>query len=251
MNPRRLAILAGLAGSLLVTGAAGAAFLGTHLGLRPDAVNPHLFISQLLVDFSDPGDRLLSLNGLPGNPMFFSTNSSAGFHQEQFFGADKNFAITAGELGAVPAMRNDTYVNIGIKSGQVTSGGVAAGTADDYSPGTPVGVLFGWNNGGKILQTDLVNGGSFVLVDLADPITDQNIAGNSPNGNSIFIAQLVIDTNFPTTDGVPARVDIFIPSIIWQDPEGNIFEVIVPAPGTLLLLVIAGAAGVRRRRRAG
>jgi len=151
MIPRRLAILAGLAGSLLVTGAAGAAFVGTHLGYKPDPINPRLLIFNLLVNFSDPGDRLLSLNGLPGNPMFFSTNSSGGFHQEQFFGADKNFAISAGELGAVPAMRNDTYVNIGIKSGQVTSGGVASGTGDDYSPGTPVGVLFGWNNGGKIL----------------------------------------------------------------------------------------------------
>ncbi len=158
---KTLPLVAGLAGSLFVSGMAQGGFLGISLQVKQNPDNPRLLICNLLIDFDTAGDALQSVNGLPalvGPGLFFSTNSSNGFHQELFFGGDKNFAVSAGELGAVPAMANDTYFNVGIKSGQTTLGGVASGSVDDYSGSTGgAGITFGWNAGGKLLNSDPVN----------------------------------------------------------------------------------------------
>ncbi|MHC4108577.1 MAG: MYXO-CTERM sorting domain-containing protein [Planctomycetota bacterium] len=115
------------------------------------------------------------------------------------------------------------------------------------------------------LSSDPVNGGSFVLIDLAAPITDQNIAGATPHGNDIFIAQLVIDGNAGTNDGLAPRIYVQMANLIWQDATGaNYLEGydpainsgpvltavhVVPAPGAFGLLGLVGLAGMRRRRR--
>ena len=224
---KTLPLVAGLAGTLFVSGPAHGELLGISLVAKEDPDNPQLLICNLLVNFDTATDKLRSALGLipgQGHPqLFFSTNSQNGFHQEQFFGGDKDFAITAAELGVVPAMANDTYFNVGIKSGETTTGGVASGTPDDFSSGTPFGVIIGWNAGGKLVISDPITGGGFDLTDFNPPDTDQNIAGNSPNGNSIFLAQLVIDRTLPTHDGMAPRIDVQIATMIWRDAAGNNF----------------------------
>jgi hypothetical protein len=260
---KSLFVLAGLSAALFIPSMAHGVFTGLTL-VKKEKVGT-LQLINLFASFSVPGETLLSINGLisPNPIMTFSTNSAVGFHQEQLFGSDRDFAVSAGELGFQPSMGWDTYFNVGIKSGEVTTGGFASGAPGDYSSSTPVGITFGWNGGGKLLSSDGVNGGSFVLIDLAAPITDQNISGSNPlYGNDIFLAQLVVDQAEPTNDGLPLRVDIVIPDLIWQDAAGGNhqegFNVtgspltakwVVPAPGTLALLGLAGLAGIRRRRR--
>ena len=216
--------VAGVSAALCVSGMAHGGFLGLHVAHKEDPNNPRLRIFNFSLIFDDPGDRAIALNGfIPalGQPqMFFRTNVTGGFHQVLFFGGNEDFAITAGELGAVPAMANDTYFNVGIKSGQVTAGGVASGTADDISPGAPSGILFEWNGGGNQLVSNPTTGGSFDLVDVVPPISDQNIAGATP-GSLIFIAQFVLDSNLPTNDGSFHRVDIQIGNLVWQDAAGT------------------------------
>ena len=213
-------LVAGLAGTLFVSGMAQGAFLGIALVAKEDPENPRLLICNLLINFDNPTDKLLSLYGFisPDPGLFFTTNSSNGFHQEQLFGADKDFAITAAELDSDPAMANDTYFNVGIKSGEVTDGGVPSGSSLDRSSDMPRGIHFNWNAGGNSLFSDALTGGWFI-VDIVG-ILDQHIAGATPNGNSIFLAQLVIDTSRPTNDGGPARIDVQIPAILWQDVGG-------------------------------
>ena len=160
----KFSLLVSLSATLFVSGMAHGAFTGLKVVYKPGN-DPRLLILNLFLTFDDPGDKVLGLSGLIpalGQPqMFFRTNSSAGFHQEQFFGSDRNFAISAGELAVVPAMANDTYFNVGIKSGEVTAGGIASGTASDLSGSTPFAISFGWNGGGKELISDPVTGGSF------------------------------------------------------------------------------------------
>ena len=220
-------ILAGMSASLLVSMVVRGEFTGLKGVVKADPANPRLFIWNLHLSFDDPGDRAVSVNGfIPalGQPeLFFRTNSSGGFHQEQFFGSDRNFAVSAAELGVVPALAVDTYFNVGIKSGEVTSGGVASGTPDDISSSAPSGILFGWNGGGKQLESNPATGGTFDLVDVAPPISDQNIAGATPNGNQVFLAQFVIDINFPTNDGGTPLVEVQLGSVVWQDAAGSTF----------------------------
>ena len=268
---KSLPVLAGLAAALFVTTMAQGVFTGIKLVAKepnPDAPNPRLLICNLFLTFDDPTDKGLAVNGLKvplGQPqLFYRTNVTNGFHQEVSFLGGSDVAVQAGLLGVAPNMHNDTYFNIGIKSGEVTSGGVASGSGDDYSASTTAGIIINWN-GGKELISDPNTGGSFVLVDINPPITDQNIAGQTPNGNQIFLAQLVIDGNRPTNDGNAPRIDVQIANVIWQNAAGVSFltgfdpdtglgdpltaKHVVPAPGTLALLGLAGLAGIRRRRR--
>ena len=220
-------LVAGLAGTLFVSGAAHGDFLGISLVSKPDPQNPRLLICNLLLNFDYPADRWLAVNGcIPslGDPqLFFSTNSSNGFHQELFMGGNRDFAVTAAELVTVPAMANDTYVNIGIKSGETTAGGIRSGTAADLSPTTPLAITFGWNAGGKSLFSNPITGGAFTTL-FFPGTNDQNLPGTTPNGNSIFLSQLVIDTNRPTNDGGPARIDVQIANLIWTDGVSNFLE---------------------------
>ena len=238
-------LLAALSATLFVSGMAHAAFIRLTVLSEQDPNHPRLLIVNLFLTFSDPGDRAIALNGfIPtlGQPqLFFRTNASMGFHQEQFFGSDRNFAVSAPELGLSPDLAVDTYFNVGIKSGQVTAGGVASGTSEDNSPNTPSGILFDWNGGGKQLASNPTTGGTFDLVDVLPPISDQNIAGATPSGNQIFIAQFVLDANVPTHDGFFHRVDIQIGNLIWQDAAGNIHvEGFDPSVGAGCPLIAVG-----------
>ena len=98
---KTLPLVAGLAGTLFVSGMAQGGFLGISLVARNDPANPRLLICNLLINFDTATDTLNALTGLvaPDPGLFFSTNVSNGFHQELFFGGDKDFAISAGELG--------------------------------------------------------------------------------------------------------------------------------------------------------
>ncbi len=108
-------------------------------------------------------------------------------------------------------------------------------------------------------------GGLFVMATFP-PTNDQNIAGATPQGNWIFLAQLVIDIYAPTNDGDQPFVHGQIGNVIWQDAAGSnflagfdpetglgdplTFETYCPAPGTLAVLGVAGVLSFRRRRRA-
>ncbi len=218
-------LLAGLSATLFVSGMAHGEFTGLRVDFKGFDPNQRLLILNLFLTFDDPGDRAIALNGfIPalGQPqMFFRTNASAGFHQETAPLGVRDFAIDALFLTFFPNYANDTYFNVGIKSGQVTAGGVESGTDHDNSLLTPSGILFDWNGGGKQLASDPTTGGSFDLVDVFPPISDQNIAGATPSGNQIFIAQFVLDGNSPTNDGFPHHVYIQIGNLIWQDAAGN------------------------------
>ncbi len=181
---KMLPVLVGFVGALLISGSAGAAFTGIKLVKKPTVPpdNPRLRAWSLFLTFDDPTDKILSLNGLIvglGQPqLFFRTNVTRGFHQEQLFGSDRDFAVTAGELAFQPSMGNDTYYNAGLKSGQSTASGIASGAAADLSATTPTAINFGWNGGGNQLSSNPVTGGAFTM-SLFPAGNDQNISGTT------------------------------------------------------------------------
>ena len=242
---KTLPVLAGLAGALIASTTAEAALTGIELVAKQSPFNPRLVICNLYVTFSAPGDNLISIAGLPAPEaqLSYTTNSVPGFHQEVSIGA-QDFPLDADLLILFPNYADDTYITIGLKHG--------------YAPGAltmqEVGVLPGtggattWNAGGSLLSNPSVGGSYFVLPGAPEGVEV---------GGQVLIAQLVIDGNQPTTDLAAPRIDVFIPEIAWANAAGvgatqtvNLSAThIIPAPGTLALLGLAGLAGIRRRRR--
>ncbi len=196
-----------------------------------------LLALNLYVTFDDPGDGVVSVFGLPGDPLRFETNVVAGFHQEPFLGGD--FSVDSELLNDWPSLAWDTYVGIGYKSG-------------DYGPADPdaletVGIDFTtWNDGGSFLVTDFGPGGAYFVFD--HPNATQHIAGPDLR---VFIGQLVIVTG-PTNDNGLPQISGRIPDILWyrastQDKHDTFLDFnfgTVGVPPQPVTLHVGGAAPV-------
>ncbi len=243
---KTLPVLVGLAGALMVSASAEAALTGIKSVVK-SAPGARLFIVNLYVTFSAPGDNLIAIVGLPapGAPLSYTTNGVNGFHQEVLPLGPQDVPLNSILFGIAPNYADDTYITIGLKHGYLGADTMqhVGVLATDIPPGAT-----NWNAGQGLTSNAAAGGSYFVL-----PGAPQGVE----IGLQVLIAQLVVDTNRLTTDGLAHRIDIFVPEITWADNLGNsqsttgLFSItrIVPAPGTLALLGLAGLAGIRRRRR--
>ena len=242
---KTLPVLVGLAGALMVSATAEAALTGIKSVVK-SAPGARLFVVNLFVTFSAPGDNLIAIVGLPapGAPLSYTTNTVNGFHQETLPLGPQDVPLNRILFGIAANYADDTYITIGLKHGYQGADTMqhvgVLGT--DLPPGAT-----DWNFG-KLLSSNVAAGGSYFVL----PGAVQGVE----IGLQVLIAQLVVDTNRATNDGLKHRIDIFVPEITWADAAGNsqsttgLFSLtIVPAPGTLALLGLAGLAGIRRRRR--
>ncbi len=247
MRVKSICGVAGVVGALLVSTTAQAALTGIKFAVKQSQTNPRLFICSLYVTFSAPGDNLIAIVGLPapGAQLSYSTNSIPGFHQETLPLGIQDTPVAGPLLTFAPVYESDTYITIGLKHGfQGTDTMLHIGVLATDAPPGPTD----WNAGGP-LTSDVAAGGTYFVLPGAPEAVEV--------GGQVLIAQLVIDGNALTTDGLAARIDVFIPEITWADAAGNsqsttgLFSAshTIPAPGTLALLGLAGLAGFRRRRR--
>ncbi len=247
MRIKSVCVVAGVVGALFVSTTAQAALTGLLGSVKASPFNPRLHICNIYVTFSAPGDNLIAIVGLPAPAaaLFYSTNSVGGFHQETVPIGPLDVPINRILFGIAPNYADDTYITIGLKHGYQGADTMqhVGVLATDAPPGPT-----DWNAGGPLTSNAAAGGSYFVLPGAAQGVEV---------GGQVLIAQLVIDGNAPTTDGLAARINVFVPEITWADAAGNSQSTTInfsgspciPAPGTLALLGLAGLAGIRRRRR--
>jgi hypothetical protein len=210
--------LAGAAGAFAVAGMASAAFTGASFVEGPSSAGNQTW--RIYMNYNNPADQQLAISGNPNvAPLLFSASAAivnnggafAGLKQEDF----------AGQPLSGPF---DTYIGIGTSA--------FAGNDSNYSPG------FLNNNG----VTRVIQGSSF---------SEDNegwFDGNpgTPEFGPVLVMQLTL----------PAGSTWTLSGTTDYNAAGGVltsefFQVsnIVPTPGALALLGVAGLMGARRRRK--
>ena len=217
---KKLSAIAGL-GAIAAAGVAGADYTGVTL-VEVGEILPGTTTYRIFANFDAIDDRFLAVNGDAnfgdaGALRFQSTADlvqDAGAFNGTAFGDRPNLFDLNGA---------DSWVSIGINM---------AGNGSDtaFSPG-----FLGGDGASSVIVgsffEQLDNGGYF----------DQNPA--TVEGDGAILAQFTLPTGAEWSyQGV----------VSWADSSGgpfsNTFSVVVPAPGAVALLGLAGLAGTRRRR---
>ena len=224
MKIRCSMLVGGCCAPLILAAPATAAFTGLSTESRTNEFG--LTVVSLYADFDQVGDQLTAIAGTPLSPLNISVIDGTFF--QHAFGSDR--APLDAAVSSFPSLAYDTFVTIGVELfGPL-------GQSEDLSFTTPVWPGFGPNS----LTT--VSGGWLVLPGSpqADPFNSNFVAGDGRT----LIAQLT------TADGSG-----FAGSMLVQSTSGGLpgmtyatFTHVVPTPGTLALLGLAGLATRRRRR---
>jgi MYXO-CTERM domain-containing protein len=219
--------LAGLAGTMILTGAASAAFTG---------IKKELYVGEGWVENGYAGlvtyriyanfdgmddDGVLSVFGVAGLPM--NMYSTDGLFSNSPVGLDSLTAPQDLRFLGIWQNQWDTYVTIGTDNAQ--------GDATTTSPG------FAAETNSLASDWTTENGGWFVTPDDA-----QSIAVEKPSGGlGVLLAQITL------AEG--QHVNGFINLLLRDGTERHQLEIMpMPTPGALALLGLAGLAGGRRRR---
>lgn len=210
--------------SLFVTTPASAAFTGLSTESRPNEFG--IVVVSLYADFDQVGDQLTAVTGTPLSPLNFSVID--GTFYQHAFGTDR--APLDAMVASFPSLAYDTFVTIGVDMlGPL-------GQAQDLSFTTPLWPGFGPDSLDTASEGWLVLPGS----PQGDPFNPAFVAGDGRT----LIAQLA------TTDGIGFEGGATIQYTSGGMPATSYatFSHVVPTPGTLALLGVAGVAAGRRRR---
>jgi MYXO-CTERM domain-containing protein len=257
------------AGSLLMVGAANAAFVGVELksmdhwfgtditvggGAVQTAYNAGNFDSYRVYAVFDAPAAILGASGDNANPMFLNNVDNGTFFNyiEQGKSGTTHFDVAqASGFASAPAKAYDTYATVG--------GFAGAADATQFSP--PGG---GSNNGGvgnhfqQNWSSAEGTGSSYAWFQTAPVNASQTPNGlftaNSPHGAAtdgryyVCLFQVTVEAG----KKVEGRMGVALANgSIINDPILNSFTTnTVPAPGAIALLGLAGLAGTRRRRSA-
>lgn len=217
---KKLSAIAGL-GAIAAAGVANADYVGVDV-VEVGEILPGTTTWRIFVTFDAPDDRFLAVNGDAGfgdaGALRFQSTSDLVQDSGAFDGLVQSDTPSVLDLNDA-----DSWVSVG--------GNFLAGSSDTgFSPGFLGGDgVTSQINGSFFEQLD--NGGYF----------DSNPA--TVEGDGSVLAQFTMATGTEWSyQGV----------ISWADDSGgpfsNTFSVVVPAPGAVALLGLAGLAGTRRRR---
>ena len=241
MNVKHASVFAGTVGALVLAGYANADFqqMAWQNVDNGGVVAGNTYRIYALMD---NGDRLDAVAGNSAQELLLTGNG--GFYQDGN-GGPTSLAINSSFFEFVPSMEWDSYVTVGAL----------------YADGTPFGsnelnqVGIDWDDfeDGEDLWSD--NGTWFVTPDKPQGEAINHDGLYDTNGDSIgeaygtLIAQVTTIGDGGTFSGLLQA----------RDGNGDSYQVfvngfnygaVVPAPGALALLGLAGIAGRRRRRRA-
>ncbi len=227
MKIRYSMLLGGCCAPLILAAPTDAAFTGLSTETRTNAFG--LDVVSLYADFDQLGDQLTSISGTPLSPLSISV--IGGTFYQHLFGSDRApfDALVAGS----PSLAYDTFVTIGVElfgpTGQTEDLSFTLPTWPGFGPSSLTTVSSGW----------AVLPGSAQ----ADPFNPNFRAGDGRT----LIAQLT------TTDGIGFEGSMLVQSVGIGGPGMTYahFTHVIPTPGTLALLGLAGLAARRRRRRSG
>jgi len=222
MKTKTLSMTAGVA-SLLFAGAASAGYVGmSGEVVAVDGIADSQTI-RVYADFGDAADQLNAVYGDAAHTL--SIGASSSFYQNPFGGAVSN-DINPALYAAFPSLVYDSWVTIGLED-QVGNAMLNIGVDfDDFE-----------NNGGGMTTS---NGSWF-----ATPDDAQVVAGAELR---VMIGQFTVMGAGGTVSGVINMQGKNADGSNWVANDVAFeFGDVIPAPGVLALLGIAGLAGRRRR----
>jgi hypothetical protein len=231
MKMKTLAVLAGVSAPLIASAPSDAGFVGISWTKKPNAYN--LMVVNVYAEFDNPGaDHMQAVAGTPLNPMDITVIGGSFYNHA--FGGDQ--APQAALVAAFPDLAFDSFYTIGRK------------VIDP--PGADLNVL-------NLVNMPVLSGtgvhtinGAYGLVPPNGPQGDPfDSVNNFPGNGSILIGQFSMEIPATGTYGIQGA---FYLQYVSDGTVGNSyvsFENIVPTPGALGLLGIAGLIGRRRRRR--
>ncbi|MDY7110630.1 MAG: hypothetical protein SYC29_18510 [Planctomycetota bacterium] len=226
--------LIALAGSFVVAGSASAALTDMYFS-EVDNGNPDYVTYRVLASFDNTTDKIQAFAGLAGQPLYWQTDVASGIYND-----DGDFGT--GHIQDIPFGNGtnldiDTWMTLG-QVGGFDFSGVA------FSPdflGIP---------GGEDLQ---------VLTDGLTSFSDEDSAVFIPGAAKVVTTwgdnEVPIEValaQFTVASSAASQVYMEFGAVIqWQDESGNniqdYYTAVVPAPGALALLGLAGLIGRRRR----
>ncbi len=222
--------LAGCCAPLFLATTANATFTGLSTESRPNAFG--IDVISLYANFDQLGDQLIAIAGTPLSPLNLSVMQGTFF--QHALGSDRAPLDTV--VATFPSLAFDTFVTVGVELLDVNGNGT--GQPQDLTFMTPF-----WPGFGPSSLTTMSEGW-FVppFSPQADPFNPAFVAGDGRT----LIAQLA------TTDGVGFEGTVFVQFMSGGLPGAtqSSFTHVIPTPGTLALLGIAGLCGRRRRRPA-
>ncbi len=225
MKIRCSMLVGGCCAPLILAAPASAAFTGLSTESRTNEFG--ITVVSLYADFDQVGDELTAIAATPLSPLNISVID--GTFYQHALGSDR--APIDALVATAPSLAYDTFVTIGV----VLLG--PTGQFEDLSFTAPTWTGFGASSLESISSGWLVLPGSAQ----ADPFNPNFIAGDGRT----LIAQLA------TTDGSGFEGSMLVQSVSGGLPGMTYasFSYVVPTPGTLVLLGLAGLASRRRRRR--
>jgi hypothetical protein len=231
MKVKTLSVLAGISAPLIMTAPADAGFVGISTTAKPNSFN--LYVVNVYADFDNPGnDAMESVAGTPGNPLLISVVGGSFWNHP--IGTD--LAPSAFALVFYPSLAYDTFVTIGVKMVGV-GGQPVDGTTLVNFPRPIAGTSISTSNGSWAILGPLPQGNPF------DPIN------SFPGDGRVLIGQFSMEIPADTPYGITGE---FLMGFVSDgvDVAGyGTFSSIVPTPGALGFIGLAGLLSTRRRHR--
>jgi len=209
---------------LILAAPTNAAFTGLSTETRTNAFG--IDVVSLYADFDQVADQLTAIAGTPLSPLSISV--IGGTFYQHAGGSDR--APLDALVALTPSLAYDTFVTIGVEllgpTGQSEDLSFTLPTWPGFGPSSLTTISSGW----LALPGSAQN----------NPFNPAFVAGDG----RILIAQLA------TTDGSAFEGSMLVQSITGGLPSMTYasFSHVVPTPGTLVLLGLAGLATRRRRR---
>ncbi|MFK7960437.1 MAG: hypothetical protein AB8G96_07915 [Phycisphaerales bacterium] len=219
---KKIAAIAGLA-AVAASGVASADFTSVTAIATETTTQGEATVTYLLfANFDNPVDRLLAISGNDTvSPLMFTADRPLVQDTTIFIGTGLHDTPAVAAIAGA----NDSWVTIG--------GDYANGFSDtSFSPG-----FLGGGPG------DLISGSSFVQ-ETNGGYFDEN-PGTTENGGTVAIAQFTLAADVSVAEYM-GTVD-YVNAAGEQISEAFSIN-LIPAPGALALLGLAGLAGTRRRR---
>ncbi len=235
MKVKTLSMMAALGGSLVLGVSADAGQVSQVSGMFVGVgevvdIGGTLYNSWLV--YATGFDQVTSVFGDMNSPLSISS-SQGGFYQD---GLGSDTEPSQAFVNLFPSLGYDSYVTIGAEYQQ--AGDPLTQLSPNFPSGSPGGAP--WGTG----PLETMNGAWFRTPD--SPFTFAQVC-------PICGAETVLIGRFTVEDG--ARLDGTV-NLAWVNggqsgtSSGLTFNFVVPSPGALALLGIAGLTGTRRRRRA-
>jgi hypothetical protein len=223
--------LIALAGSLLVVGSASAAFDNVYAEQMDSAEGEQTW--RFYAAFTSPDDFIGAYAGLEGQPLYFTSYVGGIINHDGTYGMGHVQDLPFGNLPG--DADTDTWLTIGQVGGFVGFPSFSPfflGSAYE-DPANPIQVLVDG------MESFSDEDSAVFIAGPAAPVTTWGDYTNIP------LAQFTV----PYTEG--GMVMEFGGVLQWAGPDGDpvqtYFEVVVPTPGALALLGLAGLIGRRRR----